>query len=109
METLVNQQLSVIKELEDLEAALEEELEAATSCQEVDNSQLLNVSKDHEADLVKFCKDLGESSREQTLEVPELVPENFQEVPEKVTSQEVRVDDEVQEELLLPSESLEAG
>ncbi len=34
METLVNQQLFAIK---DLQAALEEELEAATSCQEVDN------------------------------------------------------------------------
>lgn len=43
METLVNQQLFAIKELKDLQAALEEELEAATSCQEVDNSQLLNV------------------------------------------------------------------
>ncbi len=63
---LVNQQFFATKELEDLQAALEEELEAATSCQEVDNSQLLNVS-DHVADLVKFCKDLGESSREQTL------------------------------------------
>jgi hypothetical protein len=67
METLVNQQLFAIKELKDLLAALEEELEAATSCQEVDNSQLLNASKDDEADLVKFCKDLGESSRDQTL------------------------------------------
>jgi uncharacterized small protein (DUF1192 family) len=67
MEALVNQQFFAIKELEDLQAALEEELEAVTSCQEVDNSQLLKVSKDHEADLVKFCKDLGESSREQTL------------------------------------------
>lgn len=37
------------------------------------------------------------------------MPENFQEVPEKVTSHEVQVDDEAQEELLLPSESLEAG
>ncbi len=41
--------------------------------------------------------------------MPELAPENFQEVPEKVTSQEVQVDDEAQVELLLPSESLEAG
>ncbi len=37
------------------------------------------------------------------------MPENFQEVPEKVTSQEVQVDDEAQVDLLLPSESLEAG
>jgi hypothetical protein len=66
MEALVNQQLFAIKELKDLQAALEEELEAATSCQEV-NVCNLNVSNDREAELVKFCKDLGGSSREQFL------------------------------------------
>lgn len=35
MEALVHQQLFAIKELEDLQAALEEELETATACQEV--------------------------------------------------------------------------
>jgi hypothetical protein len=59
---------------------------------------------------MKFCKDLGESSRKQTLLSARTSARKFPGGPrEGYTSQEVQVDDEAQEELLLPSESSEAG